>query len=371
MIGPLLAMALVVASGGTPASTAAPAANPDWQTTATSLVFAPAHVALPRRAAIVSLTQTGEGTHRGEHIDNVAQFESPDRQIFATLFVFTPALPDPRLVAIGIDNAVHIQSGAGLEAGPPRLVSAAGVPGAAILRSYRHFRGTLASAAAVIRSGRWIVAVRVSGPDARRDEVEATATAFLDGISFEGAARPQPSSSADTAECEAEGHQRDARLLPPTSMQNLLLMTVMVDLPDLAEHSDSPRRPPRPASPPVSVLCISSRLHIGNMTVPVVRESGPQGNGGAVYAILDDAGGLFEVSAFTSPFADSRSFQLYQRMIGRTEILGNFDRLPTDAQLAEILGDPNHRARHIIAAVSIDVDGHRNVEISADAMPHR
>ena len=371
MIASLLAMTLALSSGDAPASPSNAAAGSAWQTNADGAALPLAHIALPRRAGTLSLTGTGEGTHRGEHIDNVAQFESPDRQVFATVFVFTPSQPDPRLIAIGTHNAIRLQSGSGLETGPSRQVAAGGVAGTAILRSYGHFRGTLASIVAVIKSGRWIVAVRVSGPDDRRAEVEAAATALLDGMRFDEAAKPQISPATDLAACGTEVQSRDARLLPPLPLEHLLLMVAMVNMGSAVSEGDDSHAPPRVPSRAADTLCLASRLHIGNQTAPLIHQSDAQGNRVAVYAILDDAGGLFEVSAFNSPLGNAHAFQLYHRAIGRTEILGNFDRLPSDAQLAEIVADPNHRARRLIAAATTDVDGHTNVEISADAIPHR
>lgn len=98
-----------------------------------------AKVGLPSRAVGTALTKTGEFSHKGEAIDNFAQYESADGKIFATAYVYLPTYADTALAAYATDQAIA-QRFAATSSATQTSVPFAGVANGAIRQV---FTGTL------------------------------------------------------------------------------------------------------------------------------------------------------------------------------------------------------------------------------------
>jgi hypothetical protein len=185
------AAALLLAPLPAAAQTAAPAPLPSsaWTATPTSISVAAARIVLPVKAGTASVTKTAEFSRAGEGVDNYAQYETPDGQVFVTAYVYRAAYADAALAAFATDEAVRSRFGAQVRAAERGSVAAAGQPSGAIRVVYDGAvlnGGALTTAAAFLRVDSWIVKLRATGPAARRAEVVAALDALVAGVSVTG-----------------------------------------------------------------------------------------------------------------------------------------------------------------------------------------
>src|SRR5882757_1187481 len=162
-----------------------------WKVDRDLAVVSAAGIGIPVQADTLSLAKTGEASRNGEGVDDVAQYMSSDKAVFATVYVFYSTYADTALASYGTDMAIRERFGPAVMLSNESLVTVAGVPNAAIRRLYE--KGMLepghpmTSMAGFVRAGSWMVAVRVSGPADRHGEVERAFDALLAGIRFDGA----------------------------------------------------------------------------------------------------------------------------------------------------------------------------------------
>src|ERR1043165_2008813 len=207
----LIAFALVSGTGAAvaqqsrPAEHAAPAPRTYtdaelWHRSGDRVTFTLAHISLPQRLGVVGLRETG-GLDQGRGLDNTAQFRSDDNAILASVYIYYPPIAHAGLTAFMTDRALDTLSNGGLRRLSSGAVPVGGVANGAIRMSYGGYQGRLASSAAFIKAGRWIVKLRVSGPESRRADVEATMDALLFALRFEGDARPRAAALLDIQAC--------------------------------------------------------------------------------------------------------------------------------------------------------------------------
>ena len=364
MLRLLLAFALALAA---PAALAqAPEAAPGlWTQSNGRITFAAARISLPLAAGPVQFRRTAEFSHQGEGLDNALQYWSPDQQVFATVYVYYPGLAHAGLSAFATDAAIRSQSGRDLRALGTRLVAAGGREGMAIRADYAGYRDGMASSAAFIKAGHWIVKLRVSGPEARRAEVETAMAALLDGMRFEGEVVPRPPAPLEVADCPApsnvraerrRGNDRDA--LPE------LLVGTLDGAGNEARHEPDGRievLPPRFGSH----WCLSTRARIGDSVVPILRADPRRPAATAidgrsvVAAILSDAGTMIEVVEALTP----RRFVMLYHQIGAVSLLGAYDAPPSDEQIADILSGADREGQRIRANVRLRANGNTEMEV--------
>ena len=173
----LLALAAVTGPATAQGSQEVPEAPASvWRLADDHLTFISANIDVPRSVGAVRFTSSFEFSHRGEGIDSGLQFESPDRQVFATIYVYYPGLPHAGLAAFATDWVIHNQS-PNLRPLGMRVVAAGGHDGLAIRGDYANFRDGLASSAAFIKVGRWILKLRVADPGEAAGLMDAAAYA--------------------------------------------------------------------------------------------------------------------------------------------------------------------------------------------------
>ena len=195
----LLAPAPLAAQPAQPQQPAAPTPAPatpapapgseQWLIGDTRIASVPARIVFPRNAGVLDAYNPMEFSHEGEGIDNAIQYRSADRAIIGTVYIYYPGLPHSGLSAFATEEVMRQMSQTPLTGGEMRIVAAGGVEGVAIRADYAGFMEGMASSAAFIKTGRWIIKLRVSGPEARRAEVDAAMAALLAGITF-GRANP-------------------------------------------------------------------------------------------------------------------------------------------------------------------------------------
>src|SRR5437868_3104869 len=95
-----VAAAVVQAPAPAPAAQQPPQAPAGlWRQSADRITFTTASLSFPLTAAATRFVTTFEASHPGEGLDTGIQFESPDGQIFATVYVYRPGLPHSGLSA--------------------------------------------------------------------------------------------------------------------------------------------------------------------------------------------------------------------------------------------------------------------------------
>jgi hypothetical protein len=338
-----------------------------WRPAGEHLTFISANIDVPRSAGVVRFTRSFEFSHRGEGIDSGLQFESPDGQVFATIYVYYPGLPHAGLAASATDWVIHSQSPNLRELGL-RVVAAGGRDGVAIRGDYAGYRGGLASSAAFIKIGRWIVKVRVSGPDARRADVDATMTALLAGLRFNGPMQPRPAAPFETVDC-ADASVAPARLLPES--QTLVMEGGLTAIMDGAGE-EAVDRSGHHLDPLPSRLglrwCQPVTIRIGNSSPRLLRAATPwnDGFGGKTVLLLlvNDAGTTFEQIE-----SSSHHFVLLYHQIGGTAVLGSYDGPLADGQLADIVSGADNDGGRFRASAQLLPNGNTNLQVNVGPDP--
>jgi hypothetical protein len=368
LAGMALAVAAAPAAAQTPSQTPAPPPQADpplqqglteeqrWLASDTQIASVQARTIFPRRIGTLTASRTQEFSHPGEGIDDALWYRSSDGAVFATLYVYYPGLPHAGLAAFSTDQFVRTSAPATRVTTPMRLVAAGGVANGAIRIDYADYRG-MASAAAFIKAGRWLVKVRISGPKARRAEVEQAMTALLQDMQF-GVQNPWMAPHPLTVgDCSADAGRTAARPLadPPGAeiAAHAFLATfdgggMLATVQGSGARRDLPPRIP-------DRLCRGT-LRVGDRTFTLLR-----GEAGApisvdgrtrLVAILNDNGAALEVVHAPNL---GRYIVLYHE-IGATSLLGGYDNVPSDAQLAEILGGGRTEANRVRVPVRFRPD---------------
>jgi hypothetical protein len=372
MIRFLIALAMVFAVAGTAVAqtTQQPQAARTytqaelWRRSGDRISFVLAGISVPTQIGALRLTRSVEASREGQGLDNALLYASADEQVFATVYIYAPALADASLTAFMTDNAIHLQSGSELRTLSSGIVAAGGRDGVAFRADYAGFRqNRLASSAAFMRVGRWIVKLRVSGPEPRRAEVEAAMNALLREMSFEG--RPGPAAFTPIAlpTCR-RSPDRPARMSPADDAETAaeaLIANAGVDLPGSAVDLSA------------RGWCRSAGYRVANAagTTPVFRILDPPASDlprrRVLVALLADNGTMFEV--MERRFDNRTSYVLIHHQIGRTLVLGSYDSPPTDEQLRAIDSGEDGDGGRARAVITYHANGDSNIVIQAAPSP--
>lgn len=351
----VLGIALSLGSAAT-AQTTAPAppqarapAQPDgaeyWTGTAERMTFTAAGISFPRRVGAVSFNRSIAFGRQNAGLDNGLIYASDDNALIATAYVYLPGLADVGLSAVVNEQSMRFQSGSGLRPLESRIANAGGRNGVAIRADYAGFRDNEASMSAFLRVGRWIVKLRVSGPESRRADVERTMTALLAETRFQGRDQPQPARAMRiSGDCPATPAAQTAtlRALNGAEAAEDAIMTAAAALPERSGREGFPRS-----------WCLSSRRQSGPYAMPIWRippsSAAEDSRRSVALAMMNDSDGVIEV--VERRFRDRSRYMLIWHSTGRTNILGSYDGLPTDAQITALLSGNDaagERARAVI-----------------------
>lgn len=366
----LIALALMAGAGQAMAQERAPAPETTysqadlWTRRGDRIIFNPARISVPIQAGTTRVTRTAETSQEGRGLDNALLYFSPDEAVFVTVYIYAPALPDAGLTGFMTDYVLEILSGPTLRRLASGAVAAGGRDGVAIRLDYAGAREQrLASSAAFIRAGRWIVKLRVSGPEARRAEVEAATTALLQGIRFEGALQPAPATPISVAPCRADS-SRPARMVADDDAETAaeaIVANAAVDLPGVMEDMSA------------YGWCRSAGYRIAGApgATPVLRNLGPQTPASprrrVLIALLADNGTMFEV---IERRLDGRTrYVLLHHQIGRTLLLGSYDAVPTDDQLRALAAGEDREGGRARAVITYQAGGGSSISIQTRPAP--
>jgi hypothetical protein len=371
-------IALMLAIGAAPAaaqSNRQPAAAPQtppsytqaelWDRSGDRIGFTLAGISLPQGAGAVSLDETGELGTPGRGLDNTIQFRSGDRQILASVYIYYPPIAHAGLAAFATERGLEILSEGNLRRVSAGTVPVGGVDGAGVRIDYRGYRGDLASSAAFIKVGRWLVKLRVSGPEARRADIDATMTALLASFRFDGTPRPRAGTLLGVPAC-TDSFDRDARALPDgpgTFGASMLAVFDPLGDPGARNQDGSPSHITGRVG---DSWCQSTEARYGQQRTAILRATGPApvaDEGGAAsarsvaLAIISDSGTILEV------IQDGGQFVILFHRIGETFVLGSYDGPPSDEQITNMLTGSDREGVRIRARIGLRPTGDTNIEL--------
>jgi hypothetical protein len=328
-----------VAQAPAPAAAAedAPAAE-FWTISNERLSFAPAQLSVPRRIAGAEYFETREFSHEGEGVDTAVRYRSADQKVFATLYVYYPSLAHSGVQALATDQAIRASSK------PPTVrmlgtavASAAGKPAVAVTADYDHYLGGLATRAAFIKAGRWMLKLRVMGPEARSAEVASVMTALLDGLRFEGEVQPRPAQPISAGEC-ATADRPDAKVVTGDDAAADATLATLDAAGQPAANAKPGKQKPLPAR--IGRDWCRTTLQVGDNRVTVLQATGkgrPAGDGdSALLVLIGDSGGVIEVVRL----AKEKKYLLLNHSMAGVDVLGRYDGLPSLAQIGRLFGEP-------------------------------
>lgn len=366
MIRALLILLALTAGG--PAGTAAQsrmeardAPTGIWTRADGRIRFTAGRISFPENPGGLAPTQFSETSSHGRGLDNSILFRSSDQELLATVYVYAPRLPHAGLSAYATDTFMRALPSLSPRRTGMRVTAAGGQENAAIRIDYANYRGNLASTAAFLKVDRWIVKLRVSGPESRRADVERTMTALLDGLRFEGTVRARPPEMLDPDACPETSIPR-ATLHASTEADTgseAITGTGLVESDEHARERDgaallTPRFGDR--------WCLSTQARFGEVSYPILRSLMPvDGERMRSVAVvpLSDAGRAMEVVEMPR----RHRFVVFYHEIGKTELLGAFDSMPTDEQIANLISGADRAGARVRAVVEQAADGNSTVTI--------
>ncbi|HEX8126272.1 MAG TPA: hypothetical protein VF548_11880 [Allosphingosinicella sp.] len=334
-----------------------------WKVSDERLNFELAKISVPRRAAGVEYHETMEFSHAGEGLDSAVKYRSADQEVFATVYVYYPSIAHTGIQAIATDQAILANSSAS-RARPlgTAVASAAGKPAAAVTGEYDHYLGNLFSKAAFVKAGRWMLKVRVSGPEARSGEVKAAMTALLDGLRFEGKTQPAPATLISADEC-ASTDRPDAKSVPDDDALAAYGMMATFDAAG-QPAANAPRGDRTPLLARIGRNWCRTTLTVGKDQVTMLEATGNargDGLGGdsALLVLIDDGGGVIEVVRM----AKEQRYVLLNHRIAEVDVLGSYDALPSVAQIARLFVEP----ARVRARVRLKPNGNTELDLPSPA----
>jgi len=319
--------------------------DPDlWAISDTRIASVPARIAFPRDAAGLSAVRTQEFSHEGEGIDNGIQYRSADDAIWATVYIYYPGLPHAGLMAVATDNAIRVNSESPVQGGAFNVVGAGGVDAVAIRALYTNYLGSRSSSAAFIKAGRWIVKIRVTGPGDRESEIIAAMDALLDGIEFGRANPPRAAAPLEVSDCPSGTGTRDAREMPDPPGGELAAHALLATFDGGGiEGTDEQGAPAILPSRLPSRFCRTT-VTLGEVSVPVLRadpgEAESVDGRTMLVVVVSDSGEMLEVVHARN----LGGYTLLWHQVGMTTLLGRFDAMPSDSQIAAIFRNPQSGA---------------------------
>jgi hypothetical protein len=365
MLGGLLALAFAAApllpapdrsAAPTPPAgqSAAPAAPRElWIVGETRVAFASVPIIFPLKAGVLNATKHGEVSHDGDNVDNAIEYRSTDQAVFGTIYIYYPGLPHAGLAAAAQDWTIRSNSPT-VNGGETGIGPAGGVERVAILTAYSHYRGDLASRAAYLEVGHWLVVIRVSGPESRKTDVNAAMEALLTGIEFGRKTPVHPATPLAIRDCAEPAIQTPAKLLPDTDRVKLAARGV-VSLFDgggnAVTETETGTVTYLPSRVPAE-LC-RAWLQVKGTKMPLLR--GADGDAISVdgrtvrILLLSDSGRMLEVDHAKN----LGGYVLLYHDLGFTGVLGTYDAIPSDKQLADIIDGTDHDGGRIRVPVRL------------------
>jgi hypothetical protein len=253
------------------------------------------------------------------------------------------------------------------------VVAAGGTPGTAARRVYDKGRmepdgDTLVSAMGYARAGAWMIGLRVTGPTARRNEVEGGLDALLAGLRFDGKDKPMSVSPLKlAAPCPVSDDKLAKPLSDKTAGANALLGGLLGGAIVIRDESsgttDVMARPLAFPANGAQALCVRAQVHVGDGVVDLLQPADTDA-GALALIVLDDAGGTIAIE----PAILGKGFVMKHYAIGHVETLGSYDRIPTATQIGAILGGRDAKGAMVRSNTLFTPGGKSTIEINTNTL---
>ena len=358
---------LLAAAGPTDQAAARDTPASPWKSVDDRVALPNAKISFPTKAGTLALTSATELSHKGQGIDNGAKYESSDRALIATAYVYLPAFPDTALTAYETDRVVAVRFGPKMATIERSVVDAPGHPGTVIRMTYDGGAASdinkgepAATASAFVRVGGWIVKLRVSGPSARRDEVFAGLDALIAGLRFEPGTQVFPATPLQiAAPCPADG--RPAILVPPdkrlgTALLEVAILSVSANLEDASGKAGkiAPQFPKNGRD----AVCVRGSSRIGSHDVQIFQPTGIA-TPPIVLGVLGDSGSMFVIQKT----AVGGGYILKTTAIGEALLYGEYDSIPTGEQIEALFGGKTKEGASPRGSVTLTAKGDSKINL--------
>lgn len=366
MRGTILFAALLLGLAGPSAAAeqAPAAADPArsgafWTVSDQRLTFEPAGLSAPRRAAGAEYFETKEFSRPGEGVDSAIKYRSADQKVFATLYVYYPSFAHTGVQAIATDQAIRSPRSPNIRPLGTGVASAAGMRGVAVTSDYDQYLGENHTKAAFIKAGRWMLKLRVTGPQSRSAEVASVMTALLDGLRFEGKVKPSPAAPISAGQCAPTDRPDAAVVAGGGGDAASIAMSDAAGEPVVNPVRGGPKSVPAR----IGRDWCRTRLQAGNQEMAVLQATGKgrpdRGLDGdsALLVLYSDGGGVLEVVRL----AKGGKYLLLHHDIAEVKVLESYDRLPSLAQIGRLFSETNPVS--IRARIRLKTDGSAAVEL--------
>jgi hypothetical protein len=353
----ILLWALMLGLAAPSAAADPPAPNAFWTVSDQRLSFRPAQLSVPRSASGVEYFETTEFSRKGEGLDNAIKYRSADQKILATLYIYYPSFAHTGVQAIATDQAIRGGTRSpGIRALGTGVAPAGGKPGVAVTADYDNYLGENYTKAAFVKAGRWMLKLRVTGPESRSAEVGSVMKALLDGLRFEGKAQPRPASPIAAGQCSSTD-RADAAVTTGGGEATAIAMSDAGGEPAVkAARGGQKAIPSR-----VGHDWCRTLLQVGPQKTAVLQSMGKSGplrgldGDSALLVLYSDSGGVLEVVRL----AKDRKYVLLHHDIGEVKVLDSYDGLPSLAQIGRLFTDPTG----IRVRIRLNPDGSSSVEL--------
>ncbi len=338
-----------------------------WKDRGDRIEAADAHISFPREMAGLRLTETHEASHKGESLDNVAEYRSADGALWGSIYVYLPSYGDAALTEQMTDWTIHQVYGPKVTRISEGVTAIGGRADAAIRAIYVNGElkdsGPLASGAAFAHVGRWIVKLRVSGPVARRSEIEAALDAFLSTARIDGKVKTYPVAPLKIADpCPAPTSGSVALFNNGKASESVIAETMVAASESLGYDPKSKVPTAFPANG-LSAVCLRGDIVIGTAHYKVWQPS-EQREPDIILVQLNDSGDLVTVR---KDFM-SKGYTIGKAGIGRFEIYGQIDRIPDNSELTRILAGGLPGLFDVRASVTLKPNGDSTINIDPSVL---
>ncbi|HEX7782119.1 MAG TPA: hypothetical protein VF509_04875 [Sphingobium sp.] len=327
-----------------PATVHAALSNADegaWTSGDDGLRASAAGITLPQSAGSLSLTKSGEISEQGEGLDNYAQFASGDGVIQATAYVYMPSYADAAISAYMTDKAIHEHFGPQTRRTAYGATAAGRYRNAAIRSVYNGADGQLVTEAAFIHAGRWMIKLRVTGPVDRAQDVKFGMDALLGGMQFDKDAVPTQVAARDVGPCPVTDGPGARIVKDRTAAQD--------QIGDLAFPHDGR-----------DILCVRGTVQVGDASYDMLQATG-DGLHSPVLVPLNDAGKVMRFDHM--PAGDGYRLTVHQ--VGRTDVYGAYDRIPTRQQIAAIIDGSDKMGATLLQSTAHAADGRATISTNS------
>lgn len=328
MVYPVASLVLAL-TAASPATSETPkvVSEPAWSEEAEVATATRASIGVPPKAGTMSRMQVRDLGQDG--IDLAAQYASPDEQIFGTIFIYKPTLPDSGLTFLATDEAIRRRLGETASSIEDQPIAVGGVAKAGRRVIYSSNDRQLGSSALlVIQAGNWMLKLRVSGPADRTQEIATNLDALAAGLKFGKGSEPLPTHIIQTGPCEPSSPVSDAKLVKPQKAaaiaQTIMAVPNFVDKNGHAVADPTDRVPDR--------LCLAESTSDGKiplLTYRTVTANADSMFKPSIFQLYGDAGHMIEVTRAGKGVGESYALR---HSIGRVIVYGGFATEPSAVQ---------------------------------------